>query len=107
MEPRDIKCDITSDGSVIAIYRDDSGLDMLGDLQVTRLSDVEFDAQEQGWKVKFRNGYTLPTTFKDRIRALYAEMLYVEANLTEFGEWVRAHHPESVYESYGVDPSLS
>ncbi len=100
--------EITAEGSCLAVYSDNSGLDILGDLQVTRLSDVEFDNKEQGWVVKFRNGIILANVYPERIKALAAEMAYVEANLAEFGEWVREHHPEAVYVGMDYpDPSMS
>jgi hypothetical protein len=105
MDPKDVQVEITMEGSVVAVYQDGSGLEKIGDLEVTRLSDVEWDGDLQGWVVKFRNGYTLPGAYKSRVAALNAEADYVDAHLGEFGDWVAAQHPERV--KVYVDPSMS
>ena len=105
MSGRDILIEITSQGSCMGVYSDNSGMEALGDLQVTRLSDVEYDNAEHGWVVRFRNGIVLANVYPERIRALAAEMSYVEANLDEFSEWVQANHPEAVH--IVVDASMS
>jgi hypothetical protein len=105
MNPKDIRVEIGNDGTCIAIYIDGSPLEMVGDLEVTRLSDVEFDADLQEWKVMFRNGVTLPGTYKSRIAAINAEIDYADAHLSEFGDWVAAQHPERV--KVYVDPGMS
>jgi len=97
-----IHIEITSDGTCMAIWKDQHGFDELGDLEVTRLSDVEFDNEVQGWRVHFRNGVTLPGVYKERIRALAAEMRYVEDHLSEFADWLLNQSVSMVY-----DPSMS
>ena len=92
MDKNNILIEITSDGSCIAIYSDESPLKqwIAGDLKVTRLSDIEFDNEKKGWIVKFKNGMVLNKIYQSRIKALAAEMTYVEKNLTKFGEWVQS-----------------
>ena len=94
--PKDIVIEITEEGSCLAIWDDSNPLQVVGEIQVTRLSDVEFDNELQGWVVKFRNGVILANVYPERIRALAAEIAYVEANLDEFGDWVRQNFPERV-----------
>ena len=97
MEEKNVILEITNDGSCLAIYTDNSGLDVLGDLRVTRLSDIEYDNEQKGWVVRFRNGVVLANLYQDRIKALSAEMSYVEENLSELGDWVKKNHPEAVH----------
>jgi hypothetical protein len=104
---RNIEVEITEDGCCIAVWEDDGPMHMLGDLEVTRLSDVEFDSHEQAWKVHFRNGITLPGSYKQRIAALNAEMTYVNQHLTEFGDWVKDQFPERTNKVDDYDASMS
>jgi hypothetical protein len=94
MNRKDVMIEITENGTCLAVWSDDNPLQMLGDLQVTWLSDVEFNHDLQGWEVTFRNGVKLPALYKERIQALNAEMTYVDEHLSEFGEWVKRHFPE-------------
>jgi len=106
MNPRDLMVEITEDGSCITIWTDENVvIRSVGELEVTRLSDVEFDNKAQGWKVHFRNGVTLPGLYQQRIEALSAEMTYVDDHLSEFGEWVKSQNPQK--QNVYVDASMS
>lgn len=108
MNSKDILIEITSEGSCLSIWSDENPLAMLGDVEVTRLSDVEFNSYLQGWEVTFRNGTKLPGLYKQRIEALSAEISWVEDHLSEMGEWVKEHFPERVPRpSLYCDPSIS
>jgi hypothetical protein len=102
---RDMMIEITENGSCIAVWDDSNAMQAIGDLEVTRLSDVEFDNKEQGWKVHFRNGLTLPGLYQQRIEALNAEISYVDDHLSEFGEWVMSQNMQQ--EKVFIDPSMS
>jgi hypothetical protein len=110
MTEKDILVEITNDGTCVSIWDDHNPLQAMGDLQVVRLSDVEFDPHLQEWVVKFRNGVTLPNTYPRRIEALNAEITYAEAHLGELAEWVKTQlredqplQPKPAY----VDASMS
>jgi hypothetical protein len=103
----DIEIEITSDGSCLTIWNDENCMRAIGDVKVTRLSDIEFDNEEQGWRVHFRNGVTLPGLYEKRIEALNAEIDYAEEHMSEFGEWVISQHPEISNTTDFVDPSMS
>ena len=104
---KDIIIEITDEGVCMAVWDDRDPLAGLGDVQVTRLSDVEYDNERQGWEVTFRNGVKLPGLYKKRIMALNAEITYVEDHFSEFGEWIRTNHPDRVVPAPYVDPSMS
>jgi hypothetical protein len=110
MTEKDINYEITGDGTVIGVYDDDNLLQGLGDFEVVRVSDVEFDPHLQRWVVRFRNGVTLPETYERRIQALNAEIDYVQEHLTEFGAWVKDQLKAGQslqYRPAYADPSLS
>ncbi len=105
MNSKDLEIEITADGSCLTIWDDENSMRAIGDLKVTRLSDVEFDNEAQGWRVHFRNGVTLPGLYQQRIEALSAEMDYAFDHLGELGEWAISIDPpkETVY----IDPLMS
>jgi hypothetical protein len=91
---KEIRIDITDDGLCSAVWDDSNPLKELGDIEVTRLSDIEFDHESQGWKVYFRNGTTLLETFQQRQDALDAEVKYVDEHFRKFVDWVKYHSKE-------------
>jgi len=110
MEAKDLLVEITNEGTCLALWNDDNSLEFLGDLEVTRLSDVEYINEKQAWQVVFRNGTTLPGFYKQRIEALNAEITYAEEHLLELAEWAQTQIPAgkrlTVAPTYGYDPSF-
>ena len=94
MNNKNILIEITNEGSCISIWSDENPLLSLGDVEVTRLSDVEYDHEFKGWIVRFRNGVILPKVYKHRMKAISAEIDYVEEHIEEFAEWAKIHSPE-------------
>jgi len=105
MNHENLEIEITADGACVTIWNDENSMRAIGDLKVTRLSDVEYDNESQGWRVHFRNGVTLPGLYKQRIEALSAEIDYAFDHLEEFGKWAMSQDPQT--EKVFVDPSIS
>jgi len=74
---------ILEDGNCAAIYTDALDLYQLGALEVRRVSSVEFDPAQQGWRVTFPDGFCLTERFRRREDALAAEVAFVEAHFAQ------------------------
>jgi len=74
---------ILEDGNCAAIYTDALDLYQLGALEVRRVSHVEFDPDQQGWRVRFPDGFSLPERFRRRDEALAAEVAFIEAHFPQ------------------------
>ena len=73
---------IKPDGNVETLYTEQIDLRALGDLHVERASNVEFDDDEQGWRVLYPNNtIMLEEVFTTRQEALDAEVRHLQKQL--------------------------
>ena len=68
-------------GQARLLYTDRIDLAALGQVTITRASNVEYDPALRGWTVTLADGTALPGTWAKRHEALAVEVAYLEARL--------------------------
>lgn len=75
---------IAPNGDVTTLYTETVDLRVLGELEVSRASNIEYDHRLQGWMVVLRDGTALPEAYPSREDALAAEVAYIHAHWDAF-----------------------
>ena len=75
---------IAPNGDVTTLYTETVDLRVLGELEVSRASNIEYDHAAQGWAIVLKDGTILAETYPSREDALAAEVAYIQAHWDAF-----------------------
>jgi hypothetical protein len=68
-------------GDAHCLWTDEIDLHQLGECQVERASEVEYDPEMGGWRVYLKDGTVLPGSWKSRTEAIQAEVTYLQERM--------------------------